>query len=71
MNELTDRRVVYWTNYMRQFSVFVLHRTFFFNCFFFYRAEGHPPPDTYYVDQVKNALHQIEALDIPSVWESR
>lgn len=71
MNELTDRRVVYWTNYMRQFSVFMLHRTFFFNCFFFYRAEGHPPPDTYYVDQVKNALHQIEALDIPSVCESR
>lgn len=35
------------------------------------RAEGHPPPDTYYVDQVKNALHQIEALDIPSVCESR
>ena len=36
-----------------------------------HRAEGYPPPDTYYVDQVKNTLHQIEALDIPSVCESR
>lgn len=47
------------------------YNLFFFNCCLFYRAEGHPPPDTYYVDQVKNALHQIEALDIPSVCESR
>ena len=36
-----------------------------------HRAEGYPPPDTYYVDQVKNTLHQMEALDIPSVCESR
>lgn len=34
------------------------------------QAEGHPPPNTYYVDQVKNTLHQIEALDIPSVCEA-
>lgn len=34
------------------------------------RAEGHPPPNTYYVDQVKNTLHQIESMDIPSVCEA-
>lgn len=33
-------------------------------------AEGHPPPNTYYVDQVKNTLHQIESMDIPSVCEA-
>ena len=36
-----------------------------------WRAEGHPPPNTYYVDQVKNTLHQIESMDIPSVCEAR
>ena len=35
------------------------------------RHEGHPPPNTYYVDQVKNTLHQIESMDIPTVCEAR
>lgn len=34
------------------------------------KAEGHPPPNAYYVDQVKNTLHQIESMDIPSVCEA-
>ena len=46
---------------------------FFFPKFFppCFRAEGHPPPNAYYVDQVKNTLHQIESMDIPSVCEAR
>lgn len=34
------------------------------------KTEGHPPPNAYYVDQVKNTLHQIESMDIPSVCEA-
>ncbi|XP_031556946.1 protein inturned-like isoform X2 [Actinia tenebrosa] len=34
------------------------------------KAEGHPGPDSYYVEQLKNTLMQIETLDVASVCES-
>ena len=35
------------------------------------RAEGHPTPDPFYVDQAKASLLQLEALDVPNQCELR
>ena len=39
--------------------------------FFMNRADGHPSPDPFYVDQVKATLLQLEALDVPNQCEIR
>lgn len=37
----------------------------------YFRANGNPGPDPYYIDQAKNTLYELEHLDIPTVCENR